>query len=62
MPSKYLLTASIADFLFISLISYYGILVTAIPAVFIVYDIILGFAFLFIMDTVKNMVFRRFGL
>ncbi len=61
-PSKILLAASMADFIFISIISIFGILVTPVPFYFVVYAIMLGFLFLFIMDAVKNTVFKKFKL
>ena len=62
MPSGILLAASLADFIFISIISIFGILVTPVPFYFVIYAILLGFLFLLIMDAVKNMVFRKFKL
>jgi hypothetical protein len=61
-PGKWLLIASAADIFFITIISSFGILVTRIPF----YDvlIVLGLTFLFmvLIDTVKNYIFRHYGI
>ncbi|WMT53325.1 plasma-membrane proton-efflux P-type ATPase [Ferroplasma acidiphilum] len=62
MPSKILLLSSIVDIIIISFISYYGILVTAIPLKFILISIGLTFIWMVFMDTIKNVVFRHYKL
>ncbi len=62
LPSKFLMTASAADILVISLLAYFGILVTSIPAIFIYISIGLTFVWMVLMDMVKNLVFRHFQL
>ncbi len=61
-PSKWLLLSIIGDILVISLISILGILVSPIPPVSIVYVILLTFGWMVVMDFVKNLVFRKYGL
>ncbi|MEM0139481.1 MAG: plasma-membrane proton-efflux P-type ATPase [Ferroplasma sp.] len=62
MPSKFLLTSSIADIIVISILSYYGILVAAIPLEIILLSIALTFIWMVGMDIVKNVVFKHFSL
>lgn len=61
-PSRWLLIASIADILFISFISFTGILVTAIPGIDVILVLALTFIFMAAIDLVKNFVFRHYGL
>jgi H+-transporting ATPase len=61
-PGKWLLLASAADIVFVSLISFSGILVTAIPFTLILFAIGLTFVWMAFMDTFKNIIFRRYGL
>jgi len=62
MPSKILLISSIIDIIVISSLSYYGILVTAIPLIFVISSIIITFIWMVFMDTIKNIVFRHYKL
>jgi H+-transporting ATPase len=62
MPSKILLFSSIIDIIVISAISYYGILVTAIPLEFILLSIGITFIWMVFMDSIKNIVFRHYKL
>ena len=61
-PSNILLISSVLDILVISLLSYYGILVTAIPPEFIVISIGLTFIWMVFMDSIKNIVFRHYKI
>ena len=61
-PSNILLVSSILDILVISLLSYYGILVTAIPLEFIVISIAITFVWMVFMDSIKNIVFRHYKI
>jgi H+-transporting ATPase len=61
-PGKWLLLASAADIIFVSLISFSGILVTAIPYTLVLFAIALTFIWMAFMDTFKNIIFRRYGL
>lgn len=61
-PGKWLITASAADIVFITFISTFGILVTKIPFYDVMVVLSLTFVFMVIIDTVKNFIFRRFGL
>ncbi|MCL4312310.1 MAG: HAD-IC family P-type ATPase, partial [Candidatus Thermoplasmatota archaeon] len=60
MPSRVLLISSILDIIVISAISYYGILVTAIPLKFILISIGITFIWMVFMDSIKNIVFRHY--
>ncbi len=62
MPSKWLLTATVADILFISFISFTGILVTSIPLIDVLLVLALTFISMAIIDLGKNFVFRHYGL
>ncbi|MCL4311802.1 MAG: hypothetical protein M1462_05180, partial [Candidatus Thermoplasmatota archaeon] len=62
MPSRVLLISSILDIIVISTISYYGILVTAIPLKFILISIGITFIWMVFMDSIKNIVFRHYKL
>ncbi|EQB73928.1 MAG: hypothetical protein AMDU4_FER2C00038G0042 [Ferroplasma sp. Type II] len=62
MPSRVLLISSILDIIVISAISYYGILVTAIPLKFILISIGITFIWMVFMDSIKNIVFRHYKL
>ena len=62
MPGKWLMMASAADIIFVSLISFSGILVTAIPYTMVLFAIGLTFVWMAFMDTFKNIIFRRYGL
>ncbi|WP_048161935.1 plasma-membrane proton-efflux P-type ATPase [Thermoplasma acidophilum] len=61
-PSRYLLVSIAGDIVGISLISTFGILVTGIPFYSVL--IVLGFAFAWmaVLDTIKNYLFRIYGL
>ncbi len=61
-PSKWLLSATVADLIFISLISWAGILVTAIPIIDVLLVLALTFVSMAIIDLGKNYVFRHYGL
>ena len=61
-PSNILLISSILDIFVISSLSYYGILVTAIPPEFIVISIALTFIWMVFMDSIKNIVFRHYKI
>lgn len=61
-PSNILLISSILDILVISSLSYYGILVTAIPLEFIVISIALTFVWMVFMDSIKNIVFKHYKI
>ncbi len=62
MPSKFLLSSSIADIIFISIISWLGIFVTALPIFYILE--VLGITFLFTVgiDLIKNISFKTVGI
>ena len=61
-PSKWLLSATVADIIFISLISWLGILVTAIPLRNILLVLALTFLSMAIIDLGKNYIFRHYGI
>ncbi|SIM32390.1 plasma-membrane proton-efflux P-type ATPase [Cuniculiplasma divulgatum] len=61
-PSKWLLSATVADLIFISLISWLGILVTAIPLRNILLVLALTFLSMAIIDLGKNYIFRHYGI
>jgi H+-transporting ATPase len=61
-PSKWLLSATVADIIFISLISWLGILVTAIPLRDILLVLALTFLSMAIIDLGKNYIFRHYRL
>jgi H+-transporting ATPase len=61
-PSKWLLSATVADIIFISLISWLGILVTAIPLRDILLVLALTFLSMAIIDLGKNYIFRHYGI
>ncbi len=61
-PSKWLLTASAADIVAISMISWLGLFVTAIPAMDVVIVLLLTFISMAIIDLGKNVIFRHFGI
>ena len=61
-PSKWLLSATVADIIFISLISWLGILVTAIPLMDVLLVLALTFLSMAIIDLGKNYIFRHYGI
>jgi H+-transporting ATPase len=61
-PSKWLLSATVADVIFISFISWAGILVTAVPIIDVLLVLALTFVSMAIIDLGKNYVFRHYGL
>jgi H+-transporting ATPase len=61
-PGKWLLTSSFFDILIVSLISWRGILVSPIPASFVLLALIITFAWMAALDQVKNVVFRKYHL
>ncbi len=61
-PSRWLLTASAADLVAISLISWLGILVTAIPLTDVLLVLLLTFVSMALVDLGKNVIFRHFGI
>ncbi len=66
MPSKYMLIATLCDFIVVSIMAYYGIksngayLMTPVPLRDIVGLFVFGFAYLFLVDIAKVWIFRRF--
>ncbi len=58
MPSKFLLASSILDIIVISLISWLGILVTPLPAIYIVEILAVTFLFTTGIDFIKNASFK----
>ncbi|AWR96699.1 plasma-membrane proton-efflux P-type ATPase [Acidianus sulfidivorans JP7] len=61
-PSKFLLTSSIADIIFITTISSLGILVYPIPLQLVLTILAISFIFTVIFDHVKNISFRTVGI
>ena len=61
-PSKWLMSATVADVIFISFISWAGILVTTVPIIDILLVLALTFVSMAIIDLGKNYVFRHYGL
>ncbi|MEM0155878.1 MAG: plasma-membrane proton-efflux P-type ATPase [Thermoplasmataceae archaeon] len=61
-PSRWLLTASTADIVVITLISWLGILVTPIPLADVLMVLLVTFVSMAIIDLAKNVVFRHFGI
>jgi H+-transporting ATPase len=61
-PGKWLLTSSFFDILVISMISWRGVLVSPIPASFVLLALIITFAWMAALDQVKNAVFRKYHL
>ena len=61
-PGKWLLTSSFFDILIISLISWRGILVFPIPALFVLLALFLTFAWMVGLDQIKNLVFRKYNV
>lgn len=61
-PSRWLLLSILGDIVVISVISILGVLVSPIPPLSVVYVILLTFGWMVLMDFVKNLVFRRYGL
>nr|WP_297026114.1 plasma-membrane proton-efflux P-type ATPase [Thermoplasma sp.] len=61
-PSHYLLVSIVGDIVGISLISALGILVTGIPAYSVLMVLGFTFAWMAFVDTIKNYVFRIYGL
>jgi len=62
MPGKWLLVATSADIIFITIISWLGILVTPIAIQDVVIALGLTFASMIVIDQVKNIVFNHYGL
>ncbi len=61
-PGKYLLIASAGDILAITAISSFGILVTAIPILYIGIVLLITFASMALIDPVKNIIFRHYHI
>ncbi|WMT45279.1 MAG: plasma-membrane proton-efflux P-type ATPase [Cuniculiplasma divulgatum] len=61
-PSRWLLTASAADIVAISLISWLGILVTPIPLMNVLLVLLLTFVAMALIDLGKNVIFRHFSI
>ena len=61
-PGKYLLIASAGDILAITAISSFGILVTAIPILYIGIVLLITFASMALIDPVKNIIFRHYNI
>nr|WP_236719374.1 cation transporting ATPase C-terminal domain-containing protein [Picrophilus oshimae] len=61
-PSNTLLLSIIIDIIFVSFISYYGILISAIPLYLIIITVLIAFSWMAAVDLLKNLVFRRFNL
>ena len=61
-PSRWLLTASAADIVAISLISWLGILVTPIPLMDVLLVLLLTFVAMALIDLGKNVIFRHFSI
>jgi H+-transporting ATPase len=61
-PGNILLLSSLIDIIVISAFSYYGILVSAIPLIFVLASILITFVWMVFMDTVKNVVFKHYKL
>ncbi|ARM75175.1 plasma-membrane proton-efflux P-type ATPase [Acidianus manzaensis] len=61
-PSKFLLTSSIADIIFISTISALGILVYPIPIQYVIMILAISFAFTVIFDHIKSISFKTVGI
>ena len=61
-PSRWLLTASAADIVAISLISWLGILVTPIPLMDVLLVLLLTFVAMAFIDLGKNVIFRHFNI
>jgi H+-transporting ATPase len=61
-PSRWLLTASAADIVAISLISWLGILVTPIPLMDVLLVLLLTFVAMAFIDLGKNVIFRHFSI
>jgi len=62
MPSKFLLTSSIADIIFITLISLLGIFVTPLPLFYILEVLAITFLFTVGIDLIKNISFKTVGI
>ncbi len=62
MPSKYMLMATLGDFIVVSVMAVYGILMPKIPFMDIVYLVAIGIVYLFLMDLVKIWLFRKFDV
>jgi H+-transporting ATPase len=62
MPGKWLLVATSADIIFITIISWLGILVTPIAIQDVAIALGLTFASMIVIDQVKNIVFNHYGL
>jgi H+-transporting ATPase len=61
-PGKWLLMASFGDIVVITLISWLGILVTAIPLEDVLLVLLVTFVSMALIDLEKNVVFRHFGI
>nr|WP_246263803.1 plasma-membrane proton-efflux P-type ATPase [Metallosphaera tengchongensis] len=58
LPSKFLLLASGLDLLFVILISWFGILVTPLPPLYIVEVLLITLVFSLVVDVIKNVTFK----
>ena len=61
-PSKFLLTSSIIDIIFVILISTLGILVTPIPLEDVLLILVVTFIFTVVFDHVKNISFKTVNI
>ena len=61
-PGKYLLVASAADILVITAISSAGILVTAIPILYVGIVLLITFISMSLIDPLKNVIFRHYEI
>ncbi len=61
-PSRYMLMATFADILVVSLMATFGVLMPKIPFMDIVYLLVIGAAYLFLVDLVKIRLFRTFDV
>ena len=61
-PSKFLLTSSIIDIIFVILISTLGILVTPIPLEDVLLILAVTFIFTAVFDHVKNISFKTVNI
>ena len=61
-PSKWLMTATAADLIVVTILANYGILMAAIDLPLVLMVLGIAVAFMVLMDPIKVAVFRWFGL
>lgn len=61
-PSRYMLMATVGDFIVVSIMASFGILMHKIPFMYVIYLLIIGAVYLFFVDLIKIWLFKKFDV